>query len=119
MDVKVVYFEGCPNWRVARQRVDQALTTISDGSWTSLATSVVHLERVESETDSARMGLGGSPTILVDGRDLFPHPDPDPEASTASSGLSCRLYPTPEGLSGSPTVEQIVAALRERAEPVT
>ena len=46
-----------------------------------------------------------SPTVLINGRELFlDHVSP--------VGLSCRVYRTPDGLAGSPTVEQLVEALR-------
>jgi hypothetical protein len=51
------------------------------------------------------MQFRGSPTVLVDGRD--PVLDRD-----APVGLSCRVYRTVDGLAGSPTLEQLVAALR-------
>jgi len=41
---------------------------------------------------------------MVDGRDLFAAPG-------AAYGLMCRVYATPDGLQGSPTTEQWVAAL--------
>jgi hypothetical protein len=46
-----------------------------------------------------------SPTVLVNGLDLFL----DRESPV---GLSCRVYRTPDGLAGSPTVEQLVEVLR-------
>ncbi|MGO4244080.1 thioredoxin family protein, partial [Janibacter sp. RAF20_2_2] len=46
----------------------------------------------------------GSPSILVDGEDHFAEPG-------APVGLSCRLYRTPDGVEGSPTVEQLVQVL--------
>ena len=46
----------------------------------------------------------GSPSIQVDGVDLFAAPD-------AAVGLACRVYPTPDGPAGAPTVEQLRAAL--------
>ncbi|MBM7832707.1 hypothetical protein JOE59_003412 [Agromyces cerinus] len=49
--------------------------------------------------------FAGSPTIAVDGRDLFPSKD-------ATDALACRVYPTPPGLAGVPTVEQVAEALR-------
>ncbi len=48
-------------------------------------------------------GMRGSPTILVDGRDVV--------AGTASASMSCRLYRTERGVDGAPTVEQLVKAL--------
>jgi hypothetical protein len=46
----------------------------------------------------------GSPSVLVDGEDPFAQPG-------APVGLSCRLYRTPEGVGGSPTVDQLVEVL--------
>jgi hypothetical protein len=50
----------------------------------------------------------GSPTIRIDGRDLFP------VANRAGYALGCRMYATPDGLKGSPTAEMVRAALAER-----
>ncbi len=47
----------------------------------------------------------GSPTIRLDGQDLFPAPERD------DWRLGCRVYATPEGLRGSPTAEMIEKAL--------
>jgi hypothetical protein len=33
------------------------------------------------------------------------------------SGLACQLYPTAEGISGSPSVKQLTAALLGRCQP--
>jgi len=53
------------------------------------------------------MGFAGSPTIYADGIDLF-------DGADGRGSLACRVYRTPEGLAGSPTVEQLIAAIRER-----
>jgi hypothetical protein len=50
------------------------------------------------------VGFHGSPSILVDGIDVFAGPD-------AGVGLSCRVYRTPDGPAGAPTIEQLRAAL--------
>jgi hypothetical protein len=57
------------------------------------------LERVETAEDAERLRFIGSPTILVDGRDPF-------AGVAAPFGLTCRVYRTPEGLAGSPTLDQ-------------
>jgi len=62
---------------------------------------------VETLEEAERVGFHGSPSILVDGVDVFA----DPEAGV---GLSCRVYRTPDGLAGAPTVEQLRAALAVR-----
>jgi len=93
MDVELLYFDGCPHWQTADARLRQAAAE---------AGLTVRHRRVTDGDDVA--GFAGSPTILVDGHDPFP--------STAPvQGLSCRLYSTPEGPAGSPTVDQLRGAL--------
>ena len=48
--------------------------------------------RVETAEDAMAAGFAGSPTILVDGRDLFP------QSIEWTGGLGCRLYWTPGGI---------------------
>ena len=61
---------------------------------------------VRTEEEAERVSFRGSPTILIDGVDPFAEGD-------EPIGLSCRIYRTPDGYAGSPTLEQI-AALLER-----
>jgi hypothetical protein len=42
--------------------------------------------------------------VLIDGIDPFAQPD-------GPTGLSCRIYTTPDGLRGSPTIGMLRAAL--------
>lgn len=67
------------------------------------------IERVPVGTDeeARRLRVPGSPTIRVDGRDLFPG------AEGGEGGLRCRVYATPEGMAGAPTEGMIARALRE------
>jgi hypothetical protein len=96
MDVSLLYFDGCPNWKVA----DQRLAAIAAGH----PEVVVTRHRVKTVQEAERLGFRGSPSILVDGVDVFAEPD-------AEVGLSCRLYRTPGGLAGAPTMQQLRAAL--------
>jgi len=59
---------------------------------------------VESIEEAERLGFHGSPSIRVDGVDVFA------DADTAV-GLSCRVYRTPDGPAGAPTVVQLQAVL--------
>lgn len=59
---------------------------------------------VDTLEEAERMGFHGSPSILVDGIDIFAEPD-------AGVGLSCRVYRTPDGPAGAPTIEQLRTAL--------
>jgi hypothetical protein len=67
----------------------------------------IHLVPVESAMDLTATGFTGSPTVLVDGQDLFRGAAPVAE-------LTCRLYSTAEGLQGSPTLDAFREALSTR-----
>lgn len=98
LDVKVLYFSGCPSWQTAVERIHAASTQ------TGLPVEV-SIQPVETIEDAARLGFTGSPTILLNGVDPF-----TPGKSTA---LACRVYTTPDGLAGSPALDQIVDALTQ------
>ncbi len=98
MDVRLLYFDGCPNWRIAEQRLREAVAL------TGADIDVVLLNVVTSE-DAERLSFRGSPTVLINGTDPFAEPD-------APVALSCRLYRTDAGLAGSPTVQQLMDVLR-------
>lgn len=99
LNVTLRYFEGCPHWQTAHDRLREALRAEGMGDVEPV------LERVETAEDAERIRFIGSPTILLDGRDPF-------AGAKAAFGLTCRVYQTPEGLAGSPTPDQLRAALR-------
>lgn len=99
MRVTLRYFDGCPHWRTADARLKEALVN------TGHAGVVVAYERVETPAAAERLGFVGSPTVLVDGIDPFAR-------AGSPVGLACRVYLTPEGLAGSPTVDQLMEVLR-------
>jgi hypothetical protein len=96
----LVYFDGCPNWQTADAALQEAqrLTGID---------VAIEYRRIETEQEAQGAGFGGSPTLLIDEHDPFSEQD-------ATVGLSCRLYRTPAGLAGSPTVDQLVKVLTGR-----
>lgn len=91
MRLELLYFDDCPHWKVAAERLNAVATSRG-----------LLVERrvvaTAEEADAAR--FRGSPTILVDGRDRFASGD-------EPFGLACRLYQTPAGPAGSPTLEQL------------
>jgi hypothetical protein len=95
MHVRLLYFDGCPNWATAAERLE-ALAE-------ELGFALVR-QKVETPDEAERVGFRGSPTILVDGRDPFSRGD-------EPTGLACRIYETADGAAGSPTTEQLRAAL--------
>jgi len=98
MQVELLWFAGCPNWQETDARLREAVAVAG-------VDAEVVLVEVTSPEDAERLRFRGSPTVLVDGRDPFAE-------ESAPVGLSCRVFRTPQGLRGTPTVDQLVAVLR-------
>ncbi|MCZ7532391.1 MAG: thioredoxin family protein [Acidimicrobiia bacterium] len=96
-DVVVQYFDGCPHWTLARDRIKTAAEKSS---------VTLRFEQIETIEKAAETGFRGSPTILIDGSDPFGEAD-------APVGLACRTYRTEAGSEGSPSVTQLRAAFGE------
>ena len=65
MKVEVLYFNGCPTYRAAQKTFAEVLSEKG-------VEAEVDLVAVNSDQEARRLRLPGSPTIRVDGRDLFP-----------------------------------------------
>lgn len=100
VEVQLLYFDDCPNWRVAAAHLDELRDEFD-----------LRIERVlvESPETAEELGFLGSPSIVAAGNDMF-------AASGGEAGLSCRVYQTPEGPAGSPTLDQVRHALRQLRE---
>jgi hypothetical protein len=98
MTVTLRYFNGCPNWRVALERIEAAVAVVGTAAR-------IETELVDTVEQALQLDFRGSPSILINGRDPF-------DSGSASAGLTCRVYDTPDGPQGAPTVAQIAAALR-------
>lgn len=92
----MLYFDGCPNWKTTAER----LTVIA--AERPEITVIRHL--VETVEEAERVAFHGSPSILIDGVDPF-------AGAGAGVGLACRIYQTPQGPAGSPTLEQLRSAV--------
>lgn len=99
MEIRLVYFEDCPNWRLAHDRLRTALELLHRGD------EPVQFTLVASPAEAVAAGLHGSPTILVNGNDPFPH--------RAEDAWSCRLYANEGGVEGAPSVRALVEVLSE------
>ena len=99
MQITIQYFDDCPNWHDAASLVARYASEHAD-------VEVEHLI-IDSVEDAERLQFRGSPTLLVDGVDLFARGD-------EPVGLSCRVYNTPNGPAGAPTDEQRAAAITAR-----
>ena len=98
MRVEVLYFEGCPIYVAAEKAMREVLAEQG-------IEAEVELVAVNSEEEAQRLRFPGSPTIRVNGEDLFPVPE------RGEYALGCRMYATPEGLKGSPTAKMLKEAL--------
>jgi hypothetical protein len=99
MLIEILYFDGCPSYRTAEKTLREVLAK-------ERIEAEVDMVAVNNNEDAQRLRFPGSPTIRVDGQDLFPVPQ------RASYALGCRTYATPEGLKGSPTAEMLRETLR-------
>ncbi|MGH8776639.1 MAG: thioredoxin family protein [Jiangellaceae bacterium] len=95
MDVTLQYFEGCPHWRIADERLRELSA--------EFGFRITYREAVSPE-DAEALSFHGSPSVLVDGRDPFSH-------GNQPVGLACRVYQTPDGPAGAPTIDQLRIAL--------
>jgi hypothetical protein len=101
MKVELLFFDGCPSHEAFLPRLRELLAQ---------AELEVHVaqRRVQSHEAAQRERFLGSPTLRVNGVDV------EPGAGDRSDyGLKCRLYPTSEGLRGTPPDEWVVDALQQ------
>jgi hypothetical protein len=99
MKVEILHIEDCPNWEQAGRRARDALAAIGQED------VAVTFTLLRTSEDASRVPFGGSPTITVDGADLFP-------TGVRITDLACRVYSTPNGLAGLPTTDQLADALK-------
>ena len=97
--IDILYFDSCPGWRGAVERVQQVAGEGGLGDQV-----VVQAVPIETEEEAHAHRFVGSPTVRIDGRDL------DPEDLT-SFGLQCRLYENEGRLEGLPPTNWIRKAL--------
>jgi len=96
MDVTLLYFEDCPSWQAASAHLE-TLAEERPGL-------VIRRQIVDTDQAAQHHRFCGSPSIHANGHDLFADPN-------APIGLSCRIYETPDGPAGSPTLKQLRHAL--------
>lgn len=99
-EIDVLYFDDCPNWQTGLANL-RALIAADH-----LAMDVRLVEIHNPQQAQAEHFLG-SPSFRMNGVDLWPEP-------RSSYDLSCRVYHTPQGMRGSPTIEM----LRERISAI-
>jgi hypothetical protein len=100
MRVELLWWEGCPSYPETRADLERALAAA--GVDTHVQTLQVH-----TDDQARRERFPGSPTIRVDGEDLFPCPEEEPHS------LTCRVYRLRDGRpSPTPDPEDLLEAIR-------
>lgn len=102
MNVQLLYFDGCPHWTVMDERLREALALCG-------RSETIEYRLVETPEAAEESRFTGSPSIRLDGRDPFP-------PASSGFGLTCRVYRTPRGPEGAPTVAQLQAAVQAAAQ---
>ena len=88
MKIEVLYFDGCPNHDTFVPHLRELLAEAG-------VAADVTLRRIDSDADAQRFRFLGSPSVRVDGRDVEPGAD-----ARTDFGMKCRLYRTPDALTG-------------------
>lgn len=98
MRIELLFIEGCPNLSLARRNLHTALRR------SGIQDAEVIERLVGPDPRDAPAQMHGSPTILVDGRDVTP-----PVQDEVS--VCCRPYRTAAGITGAPTVDTLIDVL--------
>jgi len=103
MRVQLLYFDGCPNAVKALEDLNAVLA--GEGMQVD-----VERIRVRNPSHARKLRFLGSPSIRINGRDVEPA-----ARSRTDYGFMCRTYHSIEGVSSTPSREQIVRAIGESA----
>jgi hypothetical protein len=97
--VELLWWDGCPSWPRALEDLRDAMRAAG------LSPEDIEMTEVQTDQQAQELGFIGSPTIRVDGVDLFPTGDNTP-------GLNCRIYRLRDGrVSPLPDPADLRAAL--------
>lgn len=93
MEIEVLVVPDCPNTETALALLHRAAPE-----------RAVKVTVISNDDDALRRRFVGSPTFLINRHDPFANADD-------RIGLACRVYATPDGLRGIPTLDALQAAL--------
>lgn len=99
--IEFIHFKGCPNIDATRTNLMKALSEAKlPAKWTEW-------DRNDENAPSYVKNYG-SPTILVDGKDVA-----GSSGESESDSECCRVYQTSDGVVGTPSVDLILQALNQ------
>lgn len=93
MTINLLFFDGCPSWNTALTNLQAALKE------EQLDYSINPI-KVEADQEAATIKFLGSPSFQIDGKDFWPE-------NRSTYSMNCRVYKTPSGLQGWPTIEML------------
>jgi hypothetical protein len=93
MKIQLLYFDGCPSWECGLKNLEVALLEEN-------FSASIEMVKVADDDEAVQLKFLGSPHFRVNGHDLWPE-------NRETYSLSCRVYPTPEGFKGFPTVAML------------
>lgn len=99
MQIDLLYFDGCPSWEGALENLKAALQAEN-------AQAEIRLIKVEDDEQAAQLKFLGSPSFRVNGEDWWGE-------ERQRYNLSCRVYFTPQGTRGAPTVDMLREQVRK------
>lgn len=97
--ISLLYFDGCASWQAALKNVQKAIEM-------DQIPAEIRLIKITSPEQAQQERFSGSPSFRVNGVDLWPK-------ERDQYDLCCRVYQTPDGLKGSPSIEMLHDRLRE------
>lgn len=103
MQIEILYLDGCPTREATFDLVRDSVERLG------LDADIARIH-VDSDAQARQMEFIGSPSVRVDGVDIEPKAE-----SNTTFGRRCRVYATDNGLSGTPPVAMLEAALRGEA----
>jgi hypothetical protein len=99
MRVELLWWEGCPSY-------PETLADLRETLITAGYPDDVEMVEIQSDEQARRERFPGSPTIRIDGKDLFP-------AESEPHSLTCRVYRLRDGRpSPTPDPEDLRDAIR-------
>lgn len=104
MKVQLYWIDECPSYWRAHDLLAQVLHEQG-------IEAPIEMTQVHDEAEARVQKFPGSPTIRINGRDLFAQDE------SSYFGIQCRVYRTPAGLRGVPTKEMIRSALHSHLAP--
>jgi hypothetical protein len=104
LSITFLYCEDCPSHHIALQELQQIMAEDN-------IPAALDIIQVQTEEQAQDLQFIGSPTILVNGKDIAP------PSSEANYALTCRAYQLEDGrISPLPAPTMIRKALRDAGE---